>query len=40
MKVVNMGFSLTMIGLCFYFWARSEESDDATIQQARPPKTA
>ena len=28
MKVVNMGFSLTILGTCFYFWARSEENDD------------
>ncbi len=29
MKVVNMGFSLTILGLCFYFWARSEATDDS-----------
>ena len=29
MKVVNMGFSLTILGTCFYFWARSEENDDS-----------
>ena len=28
MKVVNMGFSLTILGTCFYFWARSETNDD------------
>ncbi|MEO0509309.1 MAG: cytochrome c oxidase assembly protein [Verrucomicrobiota bacterium] len=28
MKVVNMGFSLTIIGSCFYFWARHEEKED------------
>ena len=28
MKVVNMGFSLTILGTCFYFWARSEANDD------------
>ena len=24
MKIVNMGFSLTILGTCFYFWARSK----------------
>ncbi|MEM1222293.1 MAG: cytochrome c oxidase assembly protein [Verrucomicrobiota bacterium] len=28
MKVVNMGFSLTILALCFYFWARNEELDN------------
>lgn len=28
MKVVNMGFSLTILAISFYFWARSEEQDD------------
>lgn len=28
MKVVNMGFSLTILGISFYLWARSEEFDD------------
>jgi putative membrane protein len=28
MKVVNMGFSLTILGISFYLWARSEEWDD------------
>ena len=31
MKVVNMGFSLTILGTCFYFWARSEANDDPVI---------
>lgn len=33
MKIVNMGFSLTILGTCFYFWARSEANDDS------PPQT-
>lgn len=37
MKVVNMGFSLTILGTCFYFWARSEENDDSTPIQAVSP---
>ncbi|MDQ8194259.1 cytochrome c oxidase assembly protein [Coraliomargarita sp. SDUM461004] len=28
MKVVNMGFSLTILGISFYNWAKSEEADD------------
>lgn len=28
MKVVNMGFSLTILAISFYLWARSEESDE------------
>jgi len=28
MKVVNMGFSLTILGISFYHWAKSEEEDD------------
>lgn len=28
MKVVNMGFSLTILAISFYNWARSEEVDD------------
>jgi len=28
MKVVNMGFSLTILGISFYLWAKSEETDD------------
>jgi putative membrane protein len=27
MKVINMAFSLTLLGLCFYHWAKNEESD-------------
>lgn len=28
MKVVNMIFSLTILGISFYYWARSEEQED------------
>ena len=28
MKVVNMGFSLTILAISFYSWAKSEEVDD------------
>lgn len=31
MKVVNMIFSLTVIGVSFYLWARSEEQDDEPV---------
>lgn len=31
MKVVNMGYSLTLLAACFYRWARSEEKDDIQI---------
>ncbi|MGC6455082.1 MAG: cytochrome c oxidase assembly protein [Coraliomargaritaceae bacterium] len=31
MKVINMGFSLTILGTCFYFWARSEANDDPVV---------
>ena len=31
MKIVNMGFSLTILGTCFYFWARSETKDDSVV---------
>lgn len=34
MKVVNMGFSLTILGITFYHWAKSEESDDPSTNQA------
>jgi putative membrane protein len=27
MKVINMGFSLTILGIAFYAWAKSEEAD-------------
>ena len=40
MKVVNMGFSLTILGTTFYQWARQEELEDApapTGTQAVPP---
>ncbi len=32
MKIVNMGFSLTILGTCFYFWARSEANDDLVAE--------
>jgi putative membrane protein len=34
MKVVNMGFSLTILGISFYHWAKSEERDDLPLNQA------
>ena len=34
MKVINMVFSLTLIGISFYLWARSEEQDDKLITNA------
>ena len=42
MKVTNMIFSLTILGISFYFWARSEEQDDpvATIRSPSQTKTA
>lgn len=36
MKVTNMIFSLTILGISFYFWARSEEQDDPATT-VRPP---
>ena len=27
MKVINMAFSLTLLGLCFYHWAKNEENE-------------
>ncbi|MDG1702410.1 MAG: cytochrome c oxidase assembly protein [Opitutae bacterium] len=27
MKVINMAFSLTLLGLCFYYWAKKEEGE-------------
>ena len=27
MKIVNMGFSLTLLGLCFYYWSKKDEDD-------------
>ena len=34
MKVVNMVFSLTLIGISFYMWARSEEQDEPLCANA------
>lgn len=34
MKVVNMGFSLTILAISFYLWAKSEEQDDPPTNQA------
>jgi putative membrane protein len=31
MKIVNMGFSLTILGSCFYFWARSEANEEPAV---------
>ena len=31
MKVVNMTFSLTFLGISFYLWARNEEQDDPVV---------
>ena len=31
MKVVNMGFSLTILVLSFYYWARSEANDNPVV---------
>ena len=41
MKVTNMIFSLTILGISFYFWARSEELEDsaATAQSPLHPET-
>ena len=36
MKVINMIFSLTILGISFYFWARSEEQDDSVITVRSP----
>ncbi len=33
MKVVNMGFSLTILGSTFYAWAKSDEVDDAPLTE-------
>ncbi len=38
MKVVNMGFSLTILGTCFYLWAKSEATDD--VEASIPPGKA
>jgi putative membrane protein len=42
MKIVNMIFSLTILGVTFYFWARSEEQDDsvAAVNPSSHIKTA
>jgi len=39
MKVVNMGFSLTILAISFYFWAKSEEQDDPMITPAANKNT-
>jgi putative membrane protein len=36
MKVVNMGFSLTILAISFYFWAKTEEQDTPPSNQAAP----
>ncbi len=38
MKVINMIFSLTVLGISFYCWARSEEQDDTTVAEIRSSK--
>jgi len=37
MKVVNMGFSLTILGISFYYWAKSEEADDLPLPAFSKP---
>ncbi len=37
MKVVNMGFSLTILAISFYCWAKSEEQDDPIITKSPSP---
>lgn len=39
MKVVNMIFSLTILGISFYCWARSEEPDDSSATVSSSPHT-
>lgn len=41
MKIVNMVFSLTILGISFYRWAKSEEKDDvpSTTSASTPVKT-
>jgi putative membrane protein len=39
MKIVNMIFSLTILGVTFYFWARSEEQDDSVAAVNPSPHT-
>ena len=34
MKVVNMGFSLTILVSCFYYWSRLEANDDPVESSA------
>ncbi|MDP4609695.1 MAG: cytochrome c oxidase assembly protein [Opitutales bacterium] len=36
MKVVNMGFSLTILGTAFYAWAKSEEAPPAQVTEEAP----
>ena len=31
MKIVNMGFSLSILVSCFYYWSRSEANDDPIV---------
>ena len=35
MKVVNMGFSLTILAISFYFWAKTEEQDDTPTDRTQ-----
>lgn len=39
MKVVNMVFSITILGISFYKWAKAEESEDIPLGQATPSRT-
>lgn len=39
MKVVNMAFSLTILAISFYLWARSEESDAPVVLSSPPSYT-
>lgn len=36
MKVINMGFSLTILGTAFYAWAKSEEPQEAPLSEEAP----
>ncbi len=40
MKVVNMAFSLTILGTAFYAWAKSEERDPSDPQPSSPHDSA
>lgn len=40
MKVVNMGFSLTILGIAFYQWAKSEEPEDPPAETVSLDATA